>query len=255
MARELPRDKAKRIWLEEKGMISRRKLAKLIGNCTSGQIARWKRNDKWDADLSMAEYTEFVESKFATQLDKTTPKNKGGGKGLPAGEPCSIITGRTESIYFSKLTEAERNIYFSMDEIKTKERLEEEIRLLTIRQLRMLRRIDELEADHTVAREKKVSRGFNGGENYVDLEEVTTLNKVEELLRLESGLTQLNAQLTKTIKQLQDLSYDTARLQHLELSIEKLKIQVKDLREGDQSVEDKLADLFAMVGGAVDEYK
>ncbi|WP_232436874.1 phage terminase small subunit-related protein [Paenibacillus senegalimassiliensis] len=160
MARERSpeRDKAKQMWIESIGTM---KLKDIAAALTIGetQVRKWKSQDKWAAELNTNVTNESkgnVTKRGAPKGNKNAVGNRGGappgnqnakgnrgGKGGPAGNKKAVTTGEYESIWMDALEEDEQEL---VDQIDTDpvQQADEAIRLLTIRERRMLQRISKL---------------------------------------------------------------------------------------------------------------
>ena len=117
--------------------------------------------------------------------------------------------------------------------------LDEEIRILKIRQYRMLKRIKDAEAglnDEEVERLQQLRKvkepSVIDGKMVTVKREVLkdvqvtrkTFRKLDDILAIEEALTRISNQLTKAIKQQNALLANDAKLQLLKVQTEKLKL-------------------------------
>ncbi|WP_136604655.1 phage terminase small subunit [Paenibacillus dokdonensis] len=160
MARERSpdRDKAKQMWLESGGTMKLKDIAAalLIGET---QVRKWKSQDKWAGDLNSNVTNESkgnVTKRGAPKGNKNSVGNRGGakpgnqnaagnrgGSGGPPGNKKAVTTGEYESIWMDALEEDEQAL---IDQVDTDpvQQADEAIKLLTIRERRMLQRIGKL---------------------------------------------------------------------------------------------------------------
>lgn len=103
-----------------------------------------------------------------------------GGKstGPPQGNKNAVTTGEYETIWMDALDEQERVLFYAVDTDVLKQ-LDEEIRLITIRERRMLQRIQSLKQQH-VLEEISESSEFGTTKRYVDA--VIRIQQIEEAL-------------------------------------------------------------------------
>ena len=132
-----------------------------------------------------------------------------GGKS-PGGKPgnkSAVTTGAYETIHAAALTEEELGLYGQID-VTPRAQIEEEIRLLTIRERRMLMRIMELAmgvgAD-PVRVVKTVGWSIKGR---IDLTEVHDEAAVERIQRIEQALTRVQVAKRQAIESLRRIEAD-----------------------------------------------
>lgn len=128
--------------------------------------------------------------------------------------------------------------------------LEEEIRILKIRQYRMLKRIKDAEAglnDEEVERLQQLRKvkepSVIDGKMVTVKREVLkdvqvtrkTFRKLDDILAIEEALTRISNQLTKAIKQQNALLASDAKLQLLKVQTEKVKASL-DATSGDMDM-------------------
>ena len=128
--------------------------------------------------------------------------------------------------------------------------LNDEIRLLKIRQFRMMKRIKEAEKglnDEEVERQqqlRKVKEPSSIGGKVVTVKrevlkdvQITrkTFRKLDDILAIEDALTRISNQLTKAIKQQNALLANDAKLQLLKVQTEKVKASL-DATSGDMDM-------------------
>lgn len=181
----------------------------------------------------------------------TQPSNRGAPKGnrnavgaagnrhasAPKKNKNAVKTGEYETIFADTLTPEEKAIYSNMDNDPSFILLDE-IRILRIRQRRMMNRIKEAEkslADSEVRklqqlRKVKVPVSRDGKtveikkEVMKDVEiETKSYRKIDNLLALEDALTRVSNTLTRAIKQLRELDLTEKKAQLTDVQIAKLK--------------------------------
>lgn len=146
--RDPRRDKAKKIWLESNGEKQLKDIADKL-NVSDSQVRKWKSIDKWSAELKgnvtigKSNVTNQGGAPFGNQNARG---NKGNSRASPPiGNKNALKTGEYETIFFDTLSDEEKDIYSSLNDDPSFV-LSEEIRLLKIRQLRMMKRIKEAES-------------------------------------------------------------------------------------------------------------
>ncbi|MDU6499602.1 MAG: phage terminase small subunit [Enterococcus faecalis] len=206
--RDPRRDEAKKIWLDSGGKKVLKELASEL-NVSDSQIRKWKSVDKWAEELkgNVTKSNSNVTNKGgAPSGNKNAKGNKGGSP--PKGNKNAI----------------------------------EEIRILKIRQYRMLKRIKDAEAglnDEEVERLQQLRKvkepsAIDGKMVTVKREvlkdvQITrkTFRKLDDILAIEDALTRISNQLTKAIKQQEELVTRGIKLQLLNAQTEKAEADAK----------------------------
>uniref|UniRef100_UPI001157A38B phage terminase small subunit n=1 Tax=Escherichia coli TaxID=562 RepID=UPI001157A38B len=230
--RDPRRDQAKEIWLKSNGKKVLKELANEL-NVSDSQIRKWKSIDKW-ADELKGNVTNSKSN--VTNKGGAPPGNKNaiGNKGNKTASPPkrnknAVKTGEYETIFADMLSDEEKDIYSTMND-DTFFIFEEEIRILKIRQYRMLKRIKDAEVglnDEEVERLQQLRKvkepSVIDGKMVTVKREVLkdvqvtrkTFRKLDDILAIEEALTRISNQLTKAIKQQNALLANDAKLQLL----------------------------------------
>ncbi|EPI19920.1 hypothetical protein D354_01958 [Enterococcus faecalis] len=248
--RDPRRDEAKKIWLDSGGKKVLKELASEL-NVSDSQIRKWKSVDKWAKELkgNVTKSNSNVTNKGgAPPGNKNAKGNKGGSP--PKGNKNAIKTGEYETIFADMLSDEEKDIYSNMNDDPFFI-LNDEIRLLKVRQFRMMKRIKEAEKglnDEEVERlqqlrkiktpVEKDGRKLEIKREVMQDVQVTrkTFRKLDDILAIEDALTRVSNQLTKSIKQLNELSLSQDKkvlfgrqTEKLDAEIRRLKIQNGDI--------------------------
>ena len=239
--RDPRRDEAKKIWLDSGGKKVLKELASEL-NVSDSQIRKWKSVDKWAEELkgNVTKSNSNVTNKGgAPSGNKNAKGNKGGSP--PKGNKNAIKTGEYETIFADMLSDEEKNIYSNMNDDPFFI-LDEEIRILKIRQYRMLKRIKDAEAglnDEEVERLQQLRKvkepSVIDGKMVTVKREVLkdvqitrkTFRKLDDILAIEDALTRISNQLTKAIKQQEELVTRGIKLQLLNAQTEKAEADAK----------------------------
>jgi uncharacterized protein YjcR len=136
----------------------------------------------------------------------------GTNDGAPEGNKNAVTTGEHETIYTSTLDEAERSLYEGLDTDQLV-RLDHEIRLIAIRERRMLERIAELKDEAFTIVEKKSKEG-RGPEGPVDIDEKKLRATLGQIQDIEKALTRVQKEhrkmLWKKYKMMKDRPADNS---------------------------------------------
>lgn len=250
--RDPRRDQAKEIWLKSNGKKVLKELANEL-NVSDSQIRKWKSIDKW-ADELKGNVTNPKSN--VTNKGGAPPGNKNavGNKGNKSASPPkrnknAVKTGEYETIFADLLSDEEKDIYSNVNDDPFFI-LEEEIRILKIRQYRMLKRIKDAEAglnDEEVERLQQLRKvkepSVIDGKMVTVKREVLkdvqvtrkTFRKLDDILAIEEALTRISNQLTKAIKQQSALLASDAKLLLLKVQTEKVKASL-DATNGDMDM-------------------
>ncbi|EGO2634689.1 small subunit of terminase [Enterococcus faecalis] len=242
--RDPRRDEAKKIWLDSGGKKVLKELASEL-NVSDSQIRKWKSVDKWADKLkgNVTKSNSNVTNKSgAPPGNKNAKGNKGGSP--PKGNKNAIKTGEYETIFADMLSDEEKDIYSNLNDDPFFI-LNDEIRLLKVRQFRMMKRIKEAEKglnDEEVERlqqlrkiktpVEKDGRKLEIKREVMQDVQVTrkTFRKLDDILAIEDSLTRVSNQLTKSIKQLNELSLSQDKKVMLNRQNEKLAAEIRRLK-------------------------
>ena len=221
------RDKAFEIYKESNGNIANREIAKIL-DISEKTISGWKVKDKWNDQLNGVLQKEI----------RSTPKEKrkkGGQPGNknatgPPGNKNAVTTGEFENIFFDTLEKDELNLIKSI-ELEKRKLLEQEIQLLTVRERRMLKRIDDLKKSKEVVIDTE-THGTQGDSEVSLVNYESTLNKIQNI---EEALTRVQDKKQKAIDSLHKFEMDE---QKLELTVMKLELEIMKQGGQDEEVED-----------------
>lgn len=188
-------------------------------NLPEGTVRRWKSTHKWDSERS---------DKNNERSDKKSRGGQPGNKNAtgPPGNKNAVTTGEFETLLFDCLEPEEKQLAAAVPNDK-EQLLFQEIQLLTVRERRMLKRIENLrQADFTTVKKKKGTEK----DKWTDLdEEHATLGQIQNI---EDALTRVQARKQAAIDSLHRFGVDDARLE-----IELMKLDMATLKLGGQETE------------------
>jgi len=203
-------------------------------------LKAWRKRYGWqrgDANLGVQ-----PNNKGAPEGNKNAVGNKGNKRASPPKRNKNALkTGEYETIFFDTLSDDEKDIYSSLDDDPSFV-LSEEIRLLKIRQLRMMKRIKEAESglnDEEVDRLqqlRKIKTPIEKDGKKLEIKrevmqdvQVTrkTYRKIDNILSLEEALTRISNNLTKTIKLFNELELQAERTKIASIQVRKLSAETK----------------------------
>lgn len=244
--RDPRRDEAKRIWLESNGEKQLKDIATEL-NVSDSQVRKWKSIDKWSAKLKgnvtigKSNVTNQGGAPFGNQNAKG---NKGNSRASPpVGNKNALKTGEYETIFYETLSDEEKDIYSNLNNDPSFV-LSEEIRLLKIRQFRMMKRIQKAEAglnDEEIERLqqlRKIKTPIEKDGRKLEIKREVmqdvqvsrkTHRKIDDILSIEDSLTRISNQLAKAIKQMNELYITDYKTDLMKAQTEKIQAETADI--------------------------
>lgn len=279
--RDPRRDEARKIWLKSDGKKLLKEIAEELG-VSDSQIRKWKSLDKWTEELkgNVTNGKSNVTNRGgAPPGNKNAEGNRGNSQAAaPAGNKNALKTGEYETIFADYLSDEEKGIYQSITEDPFFV-LSEEIRLLKIRQRRMMKRIADTEAGLSEketeqlfelrGRKTLVESKKSGKKIQVEVPDLVltemkehSFRKIDDVLSIEEALTRVSVQLTKAIKQLNELSLSGRKVTLMEEQKRKMTYEADILenkaaklvlKQGEQSKVQGLIDIGQALIGSIEE--
>lgn len=224
--RDPNRDKAFELYKEHGGNIDLVEIASQL-NLSPGTVRGWKSKDDWERRLNgmLQKNTERSKrSKGGQPGNQNAVGNVGGA--APIGNKNAVTTGEFETLLFDCLDPEEKQLAAAVPNDK-EQLLFQEIQLLTVRERRMLKRIENLrQTDFTTVKKKKGTEK----DKWTDLDEKhATLGQIQNI---EDALTRVQARKQAAIDSLHRFGADDARLE-----IELMKLDMAALKLGGQETE------------------
>lgn len=235
--RNTNREKAETMYVESNGKIPLVDIAETL-DIPVGTIRSWKSRHKWDNLLNKKDTATLQKEKRnvaskgkkrgAPKGNKNAVGNKGGG--APVGNKNSVTTGEFESIFFDSLSDEEATLIQVIDMDKYN-LLKHELQLLTVREYRMMKKIEKIKTStrglnvKDVTKRKLESKTIplaqdeegasieNKKGKYVEEETTThTISDFELLHKLEEALTRIQARKIVCINLLSKMEESAERL-------------------------------------------
>ena len=203
-----------------------------------GTVRSWKNRHNWDCNVAK-EKRNVAKRKGGQPVNKNAEGH--GGTGPPQNKNA-VKTGEFETLFFDTLNPEEKQLA-SLIQPDKEQLLLQEIRLLTVREHRMLKRIEslrQLEEREPAAGsdEENIPPGMSVTEYSSGIEKgkPTELKKYEGILgqiqAIEDALTRVQARQQKAIETLHKFGYDDARLE-----LETMRFEFELLKQDGQSEE------------------
>lgn len=280
--RDPKRDKAFELFKKSNGTVTNREIAKQL-DVPEKTISAWKSRDKWNAVLQKDECSTANDDCSTTNKGGAPPGNQNakGNRGNSRASPPSrnknaLKTGEYETIFEDFLSDEEKEIYSDLSEDPFSV-LSEEIKLLKIRQRRMMQRIKSAEENLGEEEIERLQQLRKVKEPTVIDGKVVTIKrealrdvqitrkqyrKIDNILAIEEALTRISNQLIKSIKQLNELSLSNGRVALMEVQKQKMVFETEILehkasklvlKQGEQSKVQGLIDIGQALIGPIEE--
>lgn len=237
--------KAKEMYLNGKKLVE---IASQL-NLPEGTVRRWKSTDKWGSERSLKKSERSQRRKGGQPGNRNAVGHGGTG---PPGNKNAVKTGEFETLFFDTLNDEEREL-LEMVQPDKEQLLLQEIQLLTVRERRMLKRIDSLREleEHPPEEEgddepgvistkvppgmtvTKYTAGFEKGK-ITDLREFTGI--LGQIQAVEEALTRVQVRRQRAIETLHKFGYDDAHLELIKAQVDKLNRDGQD-EDGEDGVE------------------
>ena len=208
-----------------------------------GTVRSWKNRYDWDNATLHKKKRNVAKKKGGQPGNKNAEGHGGTG---PPGNKNAIKTGEFEALFFDCLEPDEQQLIQKVQPNK-EQLLLQEIQLLTVRERRMLKRIETLKnieqtaADENWESEEQVPAGMSvtGYRSGIEKGKPTVLKEYEGILgqiqSIEDALTRVQARRQRAIEALHKFGYDDARLElaAMQLEFEMSKQDVQQEETGD----------------------
>ena len=218
-------------------------------NLPEGTVRRWKSTYKWGSERSLKKSERSQRRKGGQPGNRNAVGHGGTG---PPGNKNAVKTGEFETLFFDTLNDEEREL-LEMVQPDKEQLLLQEIQLLTVRERRMLKRIDSLREleEHPPEEEgddepgvistkvppgmtvTKYTAGFEKGK-ITDLREFTGI--LGQIQAVEEALTRVQVRRQRAIETLHKFGYDDAHLELIKAQVDKLNRDGQD-EDGEDGVE------------------
>ena len=232
-ARNPNRDKALEIYREHEGEITNREIAAILGE-DEKVIAVWKGRDKWQNVVQQSKKSCTTKKKGGQPGNKNAVGHGGTG---PPGNKNAVTTGEFETLLFDCLDPEEKKLADAVPADK-EQLILQEIRLLTVREHRMLRRIEDLRKAEEYYDNGDLADGMTmvSRKSGIEKDHETDLKefhgKLGQIQAIEDALTRVQARKQRAIEALHKFGFDDARLE-----IELAKVELASLKIGGQETE------------------
>ena len=222
---------------------------------TINPVKSWKTRYQWSKDKKKSVHTKSEKvciQKGGQPGNKNAVGNKGGA--APKENKNAVKAGEFETLFFNALEEDEKQL-IGMIQLDKEQLLLQEIQLLTIRERRMLKRIEDIKRAAANQEEEEtagmIAVKYKSGtekDKWMDLTEY--IGALGQIQAVEDALTRVQARKQKAIDSLHRYGFDDAGL---ELEIMKVEIETLKRDPSDQEIEHD-GFMAAMNEGAAEIY-
>lgn len=209
-------------------------------------VRRWKSTQDWESERSDKK-ANVRKNKGGQPGNKNALGNNGGapdgnknalGYGAPKQNKNAVTTGEFETLFFDCLDEEEQELIEQVS-LDKNQLLLQEIQLLTVRERRMLKRIESLK--RTQEEQNGESQGMTAVKYKTGVEKDKETDLFEyagilgQIQNIENALTRVQASKQRAIDSLHKYGYDDARL---EIELMKIELELAKQDTQDDSQED-----------------
>lgn len=213
---------------------------------TYNQVTYLIKKNKWKRESNLS----------LVHIGNKNAVGNSGGPGAETGNKRAVTTGEYETILVNVLSEEEKNIYENLKIDNKKQCIEEEYKMLTIREYRILKRIKNIQdKQKDMNIERIVKRQYNSDTSN-ETETVTeAINIVNPLQKLEDSLTRVQEAKRKCLDSLHKMETDDRKLE-----LDLIRLEIEAAREDNSNnAEDMKDDSFIKAlndatEGAWDDY-
>ena len=218
---------AKEMFLAGKKLIE---IAETLG-VPEGTVRCWKNRYGWGNAALQKEKCSVARKRGGQPGNKNAVGHGGTG---PPGNKNAVTTGEFETLLFDCLDLDERRLADAVPADK-EQLLLQEIRLLTVREHRMLKRIDDLQKSEEYFNNGELAEGMTmvSRKQGVDKGKITDLKdfqgKLGQIQNIEDALTRVQARKQRAVEALHKFGFEDARLE-----IELAKVELASVKIGGQ---------------------
>lgn len=201
-------------------------------NLPEGTVRRWKSTHKWDNERSDKK-SERSHKKGPPAGNRNAAGNKGGA--APENNKNAVKTGEFETLFFDALEEDEKRL-IGMVQLHKEQLLLQEIQLLTVRERRMLKRIEDIKRAAEEQEDERAA-GMTAVKYKDGLKDESTeyTGALGQIQAVEDALTRVQARKQKAVDSLHRYGLDDTRL---ELEMMKLELEIMKQDNPEQEIEE-----------------
>lgn len=218
-------------------------IAQLLG-VPEGTVRSWKNRYKWDCNVANGKRNVAKKNKGGQPGNQNATGHGGTG---PPGNKNAVTTGEFEALLFDCMNDEEKRLIASVPADK-QQLLLQEIQLLTVRERRMLKRIEAIKEsiDDGESRPEEgmtlvsIEEGDQGTKKKYE-------GKLGQIQAIEEALTRVQARKQRSIESLHKFGYDDAQIR---LETKRVEITARAFGEAEDEEEQDDGFLEALKGSA-----
>lgn len=218
-----------KIEIDYKNGLTYKELAKKY-KISFNQVTYLVKKNKWQRESNLS----------VTHLGNQNAVGNSGGPGAEEGNKRALTTGEYETIFFDVLSEEEKSIYKKLEIDNKRTCIEQEYKMLCIREYRILKRIKQIqdkEKDMNI--ERIVKRQYSSNSSN-ETETVTeAINVITPLQKLEDSLTRIEDAKRKCLDSLHRMETDDRKLE-----LDLIRLEMEAAKEDSSNTEDLKDDSF-----------
>jgi len=226
-------EKAKAMYLKGRKLIE---IARDL-DLPEGTVRRWKSTHKWESERSDRSNERSVKNRGGQPGNQNAIGHGGTG---PQGNKNAVTTGEFEALLFDCLNEEERRLAESVPEDKRILQIQE-IRLLSVRERRMLRRIEAIRESLERLENGEPAEGMILVS--VEISEKDEKKKYEgklgQIQAIEEALTRVQARKQRAIESLHKFGFDDSQIE-----LERKRVEMAARAAGETEDEEEPDDGF-----------
>jgi len=180
---------------------------------TYNQVTYLIKKENWKRESNLS----------ITHIGNTNAVGNSGGPGAGEGNKNAVTTGEYETLFFDVLSEEEKALYQNLQIENKKKCVENEYKMLSVREYRILKRIKSLQDKEKDMNIERIVKRQYSSNNSNETETVTeAINIVTPLQKLEDALTRVQDAKRKCLDTLHRMETDDRRL---ELDLVRLEME------------------------------
>lgn len=199
-------------------------------NLTYNQTTYLIKKEKWKRKSNLSK----------THIGNTNALGNSGGPGAGKGNKNAVTTGEYENIFSGCFSDEEKTFLEKENLKDKKEEILLDLKILTIRESRMLNRIENLKKSNSDMVINNISKTNNRGTKW---DNSTTHTQVENIIiaiqRIEEALTRVQESKRKCLDSLHRMENDDRKLE-----LELIRLEMEASKENNSNTEDLTDDSF-----------
>lgn len=192
---------------------------------TYNQVTYLIKKEKWKRKSNLS----------ITHKGNSNAKGNKGGTGAKKGNKNAVTTHEYETILYGALNDEEQKLYNQLKLEDKRKCIEQEYKVLTIREFRIMKKIKEIQEKNKETNiEEIVNRRYDSFSAKTTQTETRKVSTITQLQKLEDSLTRVQDAKRKCLDTLHKMETDDRKL---ELDIIRLELETSKNSSGDEKTE------------------